>query len=67
MKTHRRKIQVTYFGKVMNYNNLKISDFLVLGAPRTQKVHQGHEPFILSAPSLNLSWLNFQQISNPAK
>jgi hypothetical protein len=26
----------------MNYNNLKISDFLVLGAPRTQKVHQEH-------------------------
>jgi hypothetical protein len=35
MITHRRKIQVTHFGKVMNYNNLKISDFLVLGATRT--------------------------------
>jgi hypothetical protein len=51
MITHRRKIQVTNFGKVMTYNNLKISDFLVFGAPRTQKVHQGHESFILSAPS----------------
>jgi hypothetical protein len=54
MITHRRKIQVTHFGKVMTYNNLKISDFLVLGAPRTQKVHQGHESFILAAPSFNL-------------
>ena len=51
MITHRRKIQVTNFDKVMTYNNLKISDFLVFGAPRTQKVHQGHESFILSAPS----------------
>ena len=61
MKTHRRKIQVTYFGKVMKYNNLKISDFLVLGAPRTQKVHQEHESFILSASSFKLSWLIFNK------
>jgi hypothetical protein len=47
MITHRRKIKVTNFGKVMTYYNLKISDFLVFGAPRTQKVHQGHESFIL--------------------
>jgi hypothetical protein len=52
--THRQKIQVTNFGKVMTYNNLKISDFLVLGAPRTQKVHQGHAFFNLSAPSFHL-------------
>ena len=54
MITHRQKIQVTNFGKVMTYNNLKISDFLVFGAPRTQKVHQGHESFMLSVPSFNL-------------
>jgi hypothetical protein len=54
MITHRRKIQVTHFGKVMTYNNLKISDFLVLGAPRTQKVHQGHETVILSVPNFHL-------------
>ena len=54
MITHRQKIQVTNFGKVMTYNNLKISNFLVFGAPRTQKVHQGHESFMLSVPSFNL-------------
>ena len=46
MITHRGKIQVIHLCKVMTYNNLKISDFLVFGAPRTQKVHQGHESFI---------------------
>ena len=54
MITHRRKIQVIHFCKVMTYNNLKISYFLVLSAPRTQKVHQGHESFTLSVPSFNL-------------